>query len=68
MTEYIPAMPPCVIRPHRTTDHLPVVLWKITGAGVVKPMVPRPDGGLQAFEGKYEVERDYYSLTRDVNS
>lgn len=67
MTEYIPAMPPCVIRPHGTSDSIPVLLWKVTALGP-KPMVARADGGLQVFEGQHKVERDYYSITEDANS
>lgn len=67
MTEYIPAMPPCVVRPHGSSDSLPVILWRVTQVAV-KPMVAKPDGGLQAFEGKHRIERDYYSITEDANS
>ncbi len=67
MSEYIPAMPPCALKPYGSSDPIPVILWKVTSTGV-KPMTPKLGGGLQVFEGKHIIVRDYYSLTEDVNS
>lgn len=67
MTAYIPAMPPCKIRTADENDGSPVLLWKITDSGPM-PMIPGPAGAPVAFRGLCRIERDYYSLTEDVNS
>lgn len=67
MSEYIQAMPPCKIRTSDKNDGSPVLLWKITRNGPM-PMIPGPAGAPVAFTGLCRIERDYYTLTDDVNS